>query len=397
MKLLLICGKAESGKDTFGNILKEEFESHKKKTCILKITAPLYEYARKYFDWDGKDSSKPRSLLQELGIEVIQEQLGMKTFLLDRLSDDIKILDNYYDVGIITDGRLINEIEYLKKNFNDVKVIRLYRDKDNDLTPKEKKHITETDLDINYEYDYIVNNTSTDELKEKAKEIYNWEKTYEIAIDGPCAVGKSVTAKAIAQKLSFVYVDTGAMYRAIALYMLNNNIDINNEEDVLKVINKVDVKLKYKDGSQIILLNNKDVTDLIRTNEVSNGASIVSQYKLVREKLVNMQRKIAYTSNVIMDGRDIGTVVLPNADLKIYLTADEEERARRRKLDYELKGESFNLEEVKKELLERDYRDTHRENSPLKKAHDAVVVDTTHYTIEEVRDKIIDLFNEKRK
>ena len=110
-----------------------------------------------------------------------------------------------------------------------------------------------------------------------------------------------------------------------------------------------------------------------------------------------MQREIAYTTNVIMDGRDIGTVVLPNADLKIYLTADEDERARRRKLDYELKGESFNLEEVKKELLERDYRDTHRENSPLRKAHDAIVVDTTHYTIEEVRDKIIELFDEKRK
>ena len=397
MKLLLICGKAESGKDTFGNILKEEFASHKKKACILKITAPLYEYAKKYFDWDGKDSTKPRSLLQELGIEVIKEQLGMNTFLLDRLRDDINILDNYFDVGIITDGRLISEIEYLKKNFNDVKVIRLYRDKENDLTPKEKKHITETDLDNSYEYDYVINNTSSEVLKTKAEEIYNWEKTYEIAIDGPCAVGKSVTAKALAQKLSFVYVDTGAMYRTIALYMIDHKIDMTNEEAVVKELDKINIKLKIKDGNQTIYLNGKDVTDLIRTNEISNGASIVSPYKLVREKLLSMQREIAYTTNVIMDGRDIGTVVLPNADLKIYLTADEDERARRRKLDYELKGESFNLEEVKKELLERDYRDTHRENSPLRKAHDAIVVDTTHYTIEEVRDKIIELFDEKRK
>ena len=397
MKLLLICGKAESGKDTFGNILKEVYASHKKKACILKITAPLYEYARKYFDWDGKESTKPRGLLQELGIEVIKENMGMETFLLDRLRDDVKILDNYFDIGIITDGRLISEIEYLKKNFNDVKVIRLYRDKENDLTPKEKKHITETDLDNSYEYDYVINNVSTDALKAKAEEIYNWERTYEIAIDGPCAVGKSVTAKALAQKLSFIYVDTGSMYRAIAYYMVQNKIDFADEASVVGALDKIDVKIKYKDGNQAIYLNGKDVSGEIRTNEISNGASIVSQYKQVREKLVSMQREIAYTSNVIMDGRDIGTVVLPNADLKIYLTADEEERARRRKLDYELKGESFNLEEVKKELLERDYRDTHREISPLKKAHDAVVVDTTHLTIEEVRDKIIELFNEKRK
>ena len=179
--------------------------------------------------------------------------------------------------------------------------------------------------------------------------------------------------------------------------MAHNKIDFNDEESVVGVLDKIEVKIKYKDGTQAIYLNGKDVSGEIRTNEISNGASIVSQYKQVREKLVSMQREIAYTSNVIMDGRDIGTVVLPNADLKIYLTADEEERARRRKLDYELKGESFNLEEVKKELLERDYRDTHREISPLKKAHDAVVVDTTHLTIEEVRDKIIELFNEKRK
>ena len=397
MKLILICGKAESGKDLFGDILKEEFSSHKRKVCILKITEPLYRYARDYFGWDGKDSSKPRSLLQELGTEVIKEKMGMTTFLLDRLRDDIKILDNYYDIGIITDGRLISECEYLKKNFSNVKVIKLINKKDNKLSDKEKKHITELDLDNDYEFDYIVENISKKDLEVKAKEIYNWERTYEIAIDGPCAVGKSVTAKAIAKKLGFVYIDTGAMYRSIALYMINNKIDINDEKKVVKELNNVDVDIRYKNGEQLVYLNKKNVSDLIRTNEISNGASIISQYKYVREKLVNMQRDLAYRNNVVMDGRDIGTVVLPNADLKIYLTADEEERAKRRKLDYELKGQAFNLEEVKKELLERDYRDTHRENSPLRKASDATVVDTTKYTIDEVRDQIIDLFNEKRK
>ena len=147
----------------------------------------------------------------------------------------------------------------------------------------------------------------------------------------------------------------------------------------------------------IVYLNDKDVTGEIRTNEISKYASVISQYAPVRSKLVEMQRDIAYKTDVVMDGRDIGTVVLPNADLKIYLTADLEERAKRRKLEYELKGESFNLEEVKAELIERDQRDTNRENSPLKKAHDAVVVDTTNYSIDEVRDIIIKLLDEKRK
>jgi len=396
MKLILICGKADSGKDAFGEILKEEFNSHKRKACILKITAPLYRYAKDYFGWDGKDSTKPRDLLQELGIEVIKEKMGMTTFLLDRLKDDIKVLDNYFDVGIITDGRLISECEYLKKNFNSVKIIKLVRNKDNNLTSKQKKHITETDLDNDYEFDYVVENTSKEKLIEKAKEIFNWERTYEIAIDGPCAVGKSTTAKAIAKKLGFLYIDTGAMYRALGLYMINNKIDINDEKKVVAELPKIDVDIKYKDGEQVVYLNHKNVNDLIRTNEVSNSASIISPYPKVREKLLYMQRDLAYRNNVIMDGRDIGTVVLPNADLKIYLTADEDERALRRKLDYELKGLSMNLEEVKKEILERDYRDTHRDVSPLKKANDAVVVDTTNYSIDEVRDRIIELFNEKR-
>ena len=398
MKLILICGKADSGKDMFGEILKEEYVSHKKKACILKITEPLYRYARDYFGWDGKDSSKPRSLLQELGTDVIKEKMGMTTFLLDRLRDDINILNNYFEVGIITDGRLISECEYLKKNFNNVKVIKLVRNADNKLSDKEKKHITETDLDNDYEFDYIVENTSKKALTEKAKEIFTWERTYEIAIDGPCAVGKSTVAKQIAKKLGFLYIDTGAMFRALALHMVNKKIDFNDEKSVCAELKNANVDIKYnKEGEQVVYLNKKDVNGLIRTSQVSEGASIISTYGKVREKLLSMQRELAYKNNVIMDGRDIGTVVLPNADLKIYLTSDENVRAQRRKLDYELKGISMNLDEVKKELLERDYRDTHRENAPLRKANDAVVVDNSNCTIDELRDQIIDLFNEKRK
>jgi cytidylate kinase len=218
-----------------------------------------------------------------------------------------------------------------------------------------------------------------------------------IAIDGPAGAGKSTIAKKVAKELGFIYVDTGAMYRAMALYMINNGIDASETEKISATCQSADITIKYENGIQVVYLNGENVNSLIRTEAVGNMASASSVNGDVRKKLVELQQKLAQTTDVVMDGRDIGTVVLPNADLKVYLTADEDERARRRKLDYELKGESLNLEEVKKELLERDYRDTHREVSPLKKANDAVVVDTTNYKVEEVRDIIIDLFNEKRK
>lgn len=395
MKLFLICGKAESGKNTFGELLKKEYEARGKKVCLLRITKPLYSYLEDYFGWDGKEDSKPRKMLQELGTEVIKEKLGMKTFLLDRLVDDIKILDNYFDVGIITDGRLIDEFNYLKELYPDIKIIRLYRDEENKLSKDEKNHITEKDLDRDYQYNYKVYNTSKKELEKSAKDILIWENKYEIAIDGPCAVGKSATAKMIAMKTGFIYIDTGSMYRAIALYYIRKKIFFEDEDEVNKYINDISIDIKYKDNTQRIYLNNEDVTDHIRTSDVSDAASKVSTFKSVREKLVAIQRDVAFKNNVIMDGRDIGTVVLPNADLKIYLDCDLDERAKRRQKDYEDKGEIKTIDEVKKDLLERDHRDITREISPLRKAEDAVVVDTTNYTIEEVSDIIIKLFKER--
>ena len=216
-----------------------------------------------------------------------------------------------------------------------------------------------------------------------------------IAIDGPAGAGKSTISKAAAKRLGFIYIDTGSMYRAIALFYLRKKVFIEDEEEVNKYINDIEIDTKYIDNSQRIFLNNEDVTDLIRTSEVSDASSKVSQFKSVREKLVAIQRDVAFRNDVIMDGRDIGTVVLPNADLKIYLDCDLDERAKRRQKDYELKGEVKTMDEVKKDLLERDHRDITREISPLRKADDAVVVDTTNYTIEEVSNIIIKLFKER--
>ena len=220
-------------------------------------------------------------------------------------------------------------------------------------------------------------------------------KNYKIAIDGPSGTGKSTTAKSLAKKLSFIYIDTGAMYRAIGLYCYKNNINLEDEKLVKKNLKDIDIDLVYKDGVQEILLNGENVSKEIRENHISKCASIVSAYKDVRTKLVAMQRDLAKKNSIIMDGRDIGTVVLPDADLKIYLVANDEVRAERRYKELIEKGQDVTLESIKKELIERDYRDTHRENSPLKKAEDAIEVDTSYLSKEEVVDKIYDLFTEK--
>ena len=218
---------------------------------------------------------------------------------------------------------------------------------------------------------------------------------YQIAIDGPSATGKSTIAKKLASSLNFIYIDTGAMYRSIALYCIENNIDIDNKEVIEPILKNIEIDIKYIDGVQHIYLNNRDVSESIRENKVSQAASKVSVHEPVRKKLVNLQQELASKSNVIMDGRDIGTVVLPNATLKIYLTASSSERAKRRMLELQEKGTMITLEEVLKDLEERDYRDTHREIGPLKKADDAIEVDTTNMNIEEVLNTIRDLFNKK--
>lgn len=220
--------------------------------------------------------------------------------------------------------------------------------------------------------------------------------SFQIAIDGPSATGKSTLAKALAKELSFIYIDTGAMYRAVGLYNIRKNIDLNNEDDVVNTLKDISIDIKYIDKEQRIFLNGEDVSSQIREEKVGMAASIVSTYKKVREVLVDLQRSLANVQNVIMDGRDIGTVVLPNASLKIFLTASSEERTKRRYLELKEKGKDVSIEDVAKELKERDERDTKRANSPLTKAEDAVLVDTTNMNIEKTIKHIKNLY-EKRK
>lgn len=212
---------------------------------------------------------------------------------------------------------------------------------------------------------------------------------FQIAIDGPAGAGKSSVAKIISKELGYIYIDTGAMYRAFGLYLLNNNIDINSEDDVSKQVDKVNISIEFVNGEQKIYLNNEDVTDKIRTPEVSEAASVCSTYASVRTKLVKLQQELGSKSSVVMDGRDIASVVLPNANVKIFLTASVAERAKRRIIDYKQKGIEKSIDEVSKEIEERDYRDSHRENSPLKKVDDAILIDSSDMTIDEVVDKII--------
>ena len=207
-------------------------------------------------------------------------------------------------------------------------------------------------------------------------------KTFSIAIDGPAGAGKSTVAKALASRLKAMYLDTGAMYRAFGLAMLRMGIDVNDSAAVAAHADRVDVTVEYADGAQRIFVEGDDVTDAIRTPEVSAAASAISAVPEVRAHMVALQQRIAAGHSVIMDGRDIGTVVLPNATLKIYLTASAEERARRRCLELEEKGMPEPYEQVLSDIQDRDYRDTHREASPLRAAEDAVTVDTSDMDME---------------
>ena len=217
--------------------------------------------------------------------------------------------------------------------------------------------------------------------------------SHQIAIDGPAGAGKSTIAKLVSGKLGFIYVDTGAMYRAMALYLSRMNVNPDNADEVGEKAQSAEITIKYIDGEQVVMLGEENVNGLIRNPEVSAMASRTSQVARLREKLVELQQKLAETENVVMDGRDIGTVVLPNADLKIYLTASVQVRAMRRYKEMIAKGQEAVLEEIEKDIEDRDYRDMHREASPLKQADDAVLVDTSDMSIEEVADKIIELYN----
>lgn len=219
---------------------------------------------------------------------------------------------------------------------------------------------------------------------------------YNIAIDGPAGAGKSTIARILAKELEFIYVDTGAMYRAMALFLMENKIAAEQEDMMEKACKEADITIIYKDGEQQVLLNGRNVNSLIRTEEVGKMTSDSSKNALIREKMTLIQKELARTQNVVMDGRDIGTSVLPDAFLKIYLTADSAERANRRCLELKAKGVECNIEDIERDIILRDKQDMSREISPLKQAEDAVCLDSTHLSIDEVAEKIKNLFFDKK-
>ena len=217
-------------------------------------------------------------------------------------------------------------------------------------------------------------------------------KTINIAIDGPAGAGKSSIAKAVSAQLGYIYVDTGALYRTIALFVNENNIP---DEEIEKNLEKAEVSLKFIDGTQRVFLGDRDVSELIRTPEISMAASRTSAIPAVRAHLLELQKKIARENNILMDGRDIGTVILPDADVKIFLTASAEERANRRYRELSDKPDCPSYEEILKDIIQRDYNDSHRETAPLKQAEDAILVDTTGMNLEESSAEIIRIIHKK--
>ena len=212
-----------------------------------------------------------------------------------------------------------------------------------------------------------------------------------IAIDGPAGAGKSTVARRAAEKLGFIYVDTGAMYRAIALYLIRQGIAPEEKEAIAKECEGADVSITYQNGEQVVILNGENVNGLIRTDEVTRMSSAASAVPAVRARLLDLQRGLAARNNVLMDGRDIGTCVLPEADVKVYLTASTECRARRRYDELSAKGEDCDLKEIEADIRQRDERDMNREFSPLRQAEDAVLLDSSDLTVEEVIERILAL------
>lgn len=214
---------------------------------------------------------------------------------------------------------------------------------------------------------------------------------YNVAIDGPAGAGKSTIAKLVAKEKGYIYVDTGAMYRGLAIHFLDKGIQPQETEKVIEACKDAEVTIAYEDAVQHVYLNGKDISSRLRNEEVGNMASVTSAIPEVRKKLLELQQNLAKTQNVIMDGRDIGTCVLPHADVKVYLTASVETRAKRRYQELQEKGEDCNLEEIAHDIEERDRRDMMREIAPLKQAEDAVLVDSSDMTIAEVVKTIVDL------
>ncbi len=215
--------------------------------------------------------------------------------------------------------------------------------------------------------------------------------SHNVAIDGPAGAGKSTIAKRIARRLGYIYVDTGAMYRAMAYYLIQNQVDAADQEAIAAACQHADISICYQDGEQVVLLNGENVNAYLRTEAVGNMASVSSVVPEVRKKLVELQQKLARETDVVMDGRDIGTVVLPDADVKVYLTASVETRSKRRFLELQEKGEPADLAKIAADIEDRDYRDMHRDISPLRQAEDATLVDSSDMTIDQVVERILEL------
>jgi cytidylate kinase len=220
-------------------------------------------------------------------------------------------------------------------------------------------------------------------------------KVMNVAIDGPAGAGKSTIAKRAAKELGYIYVDTGAMYRGMAYHMVEKGIDLLDENAVSEEAKKVHITISYQNGEQVVLVNNQNVNGVIRTPEVSAAASKVSAYPVVRACLLDLQKEMAKKNSVLMDGRDIGTVVLPNADVKIFLTASAEIRGKRRYDEMIQRGEKAELSEIIQDVIKRDEQDMNRKTAPLKQAWDAVLVDSSYMTIDEVVQTIVDLVQKK--
>lgn len=222
-------------------------------------------------------------------------------------------------------------------------------------------------------------------------------KNFSIAVDGPAGSGKSTISKKLAYEMDIIYVDTGAMYRAVGLFCLNNNIDTKDEKKVENILEKIYIDMNFENKVSSIFLNGTNVSKEIRSQKVSLAASDVAKIYPVREKLVEIQRNMSKNTSIIMDGRDIGTNVLPNAEIKIYLNANVEERTARRCHELELLNQTYDTEKIKQEILKRDESDINRQYNPLRKADDAIEIDTSNMSIEEVKNKIMDIIKEKIK
>ena len=221
------------------------------------------------------------------------------------------------------------------------------------------------------------------------------KKCLSIAIDGPAAAGKSTVAKLIAENLSYIYIDTGAMYRALTYKALKLKVNLQNEEKLVELLHNTTIQLSLTEEGQLVFIDNKNVTEEIRKNDVTNTVSIVAKHRLVREEMVKRQKKLAQNGGVVMDGRDIGTHVLPEAEIKVFLLASVQERALRRHKENLSKGFESNLAQLKDEISRRDKLDSEREIAPLKKANDAIEIDTTSLSIQEVASNILELVQER--